>query len=268
MGGMASASDNAMRRRKASRQTNYDLMKMLTNDFSDSHNCSPNEKTLYLSVNDTKPSLESFFNFLVRYHHNPIMLHSLIVTQIKYIITILNILTDYDSKLTSIESKKSIFYCRSSYSTKWIMSTYQANIVLTYEQGKRILKVWNDNSTQTLMLLIQKYMNNNIENNKSNFNNNIDINNNNTNSYSYNCNYNDDKHYYDHIKSYLAKEYPIDFDFCQYFMKNVLKFCFNEMTIETHLERKLFLKCLTNNGKFPLTKQSLIIDGYRLSFLI
>ena len=246
MGATASASEEAMRKRQAAKMTNYSLSKLLQHDDI-SHPTAADlakHKVLYLCVDDSLASLEAFFGFLARYHHHPIMLHSLIVRQIKYIIQALQILTDYDTKLTKINHKQSIFYCRQSYSAKWIMSTHHVNVELKYEEGKKILKVWNDISTQTLMLLIQKYQN------KDTINMSKDI---------------DDKSYFNHIKPYLEREYPIDIQFCQYFMVNILKFCFNEMTIETHLERKLFLKCLTNNGKFPLTKQELTINGHKLS---
>ena len=256
MGAAASfTGDEAMYKRKAARQTNYTLTNMLNSDFTDGKAFGVKHQTLYFSVKESLLSLESFFGFLLRYHHSPIMLHSLIVRQIKYIINILKILTHYDSKvmlknnIKKFQPNSSIFYCRQQYSSKWIMSTYQCNIALTYEQGKKILRVWNDNATQTLILLMEKYDNHDQENKENKHDT------------------NKDRHYYDHIKLYLEREYPIDYKFCQYFVTNVLKFCFNEMTIETHLERKLFLNCLTNNGKFPLTKQSLIIDGYSLSNL-
>ena len=243
MGTIASASDEAMRKRKAARQTNHELGKMLGRDSKDTLKHNTKRKVLYFSVNESQPSLEILLNFLVRYHHSPMMLHSLIVEQMRHIIEILQILNTYDKN-----NKNCSFYCRESYSIKWIMSMYQSNIVLTYEQGKKILKVWNDNSTQTLMLLIQKY---HVENTSS-------MDNSTTN----------DKHYYDFIKPYLVCEYPIDYQFCQHFITNILKYCFREMTIETHFERQLFLKCLTMNGKLPLTKRELVLQLYKLSGMI
>ena len=210
-------------------------------------------KILYLSVNDSRPILESYFSFLVRYHHDPCMLHSLIIQQIKYIIQILKILNDYDDHVNNnlqTPGGQSMFHCRAIDSCKWIISTYHNNMYLTHDQGKKIGNVWNDNATQTLMVLIDKYQKLGNPNNYNDNNNNNDI---------------SDFRYYNHIKSHLLKEYPIDTEFCGHFMSNISKYCFQEMSIENHLERKLFLKCLTQNGKIPLSKRDLIINGYQLS---
>ena len=234
MGGIAFSSDEAMRRRKVARDNNYQLNHLLQNDL-----LLTDGEILYLSVNDSAPYLESFLGFLVRYHYNSLMLHSLIVRQTKYIIQILQLLTDYDVKLANIKQSESVFYCRSSYSTKWILSNHTSNSKLTYEHAKKILNIWNDGSTQTLMLLIEKNENENGFKNKN-------------------------EHYYNYIKPYLLREYPIDCQFCKHFISNVLKFRLLEMTISNHFERKLFLKCLTNNGKFSLLKQTLDVRGYQL----
>ena len=247
MGSTISSSNEEIEKRRCQKANNYRLSNMLVKG-----NISSKHKILYLSVYDSRPILESYFSFLVRYHHDPCMLHSLIIQQTKYIIQILKILNDYDDHVNGNSQTRlqSMFHCRAIDSCKWIMSTYHNNMYLTHDQGKKIGNVWNDNATQTLMVLIEKYEKvDNNNNNECNDNNN-DI---------------SDFHYYNHIKSYLNKEYPINSEFCRYFMSNISKFCFKEMSIENHKERKLFLKCLTQNGKIPLSKRDLTINGYQLS---
>ena len=259
MGALSSSTSNEIQKRKRDKACNYSLNTMLKNDHD---NRVAKQKILYLSVEDSQPMVEAFLGFLTRYHHHPYMLHSLIIQQIKYIVKILQILNDYELKSGHNHDRydnynynsrsKSIFHCAAVDSCRWIISTYHVNMLLTHEHGKKIGNVWNDNATQTLMVLIEKYQKHN---------NNENSNDNNT------ANINSDFDYYNHIKSYLFKEYPIDSEFCRYFMSNISKFCFKEMSIENHKEKQLFLKCLTQNGKIPLSKRDLTINGYQLSNL-
>lgn len=264
--GLAESSEAAIAARKAAKEVNYSLDRQLRRDDSETEPAT----ITYLSVHETEATISTLFHFLARYHPDARLLNCVIVKQIQYIIKVLQILTDYDidyqynmknkqnkknsrniirnrnknkNKMSKMSSK---FYCRQSYSTKWIMSMYPQNVILTYEEGKKILKVWNDASTQTLILLLRKYYNNNTNNND-----NIDE---------------SDKHYYDFVENLLRSEYPIHLAFCEHFLANILKFSFFDLTMETDFERKLFIQCLTNNGKIPITSQQLIIRGFPHSF--
>ena len=252
MGGLTSATEDAIAARKAAKEVNYSLDNQLRRDSASK----VKGKVTYFTVNETESIVSLFLHYAVRYcpHHR--LLHSLIVRQMQYIIKIINLLADYDLKQQknngNINGKKtdSKFYCKQSYSTKWIMSMYPFHITLKYEEGKKLLKIWNDGSVQSLVLLLRKYHNTNDNNN----NNNIDTTTN-----------KNDKHYYQFIKDLLMTDYPVDLAFCEYFIANVLRFCFGDLTIETNYERRLFLQGLTNNGKIPLLNQQLSIQHFGLS---
>ena len=249
MGSAASASDEAMRKRKAAKETNFWLEKQLCIDDAAENQ----RKVLYLSTKETQALLETFVNFTVRYHHHGKLLHSLIVRQTQYIIKVLSLLTDYDNNCnTSNKNSEKIskFVIHQSYSARWIMSLFSFNMALDYESGKRIFKIWNDIATQNLIGLIKKYQNEETSNKDD------------TDSDK------EDEPYYQFILPLLANEYPIDAGFCQHFLQNVLKFCFQSMTIETDFERKLFIRCLTNNGKLSLLNQELALKGHEFSVLV
>ena len=139
--------------------------------------------------------------------------------------------------------------------------------MLNYEDGKKLLKIWNDNSTQNLMFLFRKYsgwMENGFrstggfeftkeemdqfDKEKSKLKSKEHANNMN------------DKHFYRYILKFMKNEFPLHIEFCVYFVENILKFTYAHPCVETAYERALIFDCFTKSGTKPVIDQEIRIN--------
>ena len=131
MGSLIDKSEEDRETRIQSRLNNYNLGVISQHDYT-----YPTKTATFLyTTKETEHCYAVFSNFLFDYYTDPREFHKCIIHQTRSIICILDISTKYDLETNSHVTKPidSIFYCRASYSSRWILRSWPSTYLLNYE---------------------------------------------------------------------------------------------------------------------------------------